>query len=550
MRKFPKISWPGATTALFYGPVSLLAAPTALETGQDMGLGFWIISGTATAITCVFIYLFSRLGRSWQRATSSFGLVILGLLVCVAGLARGLFLALALDYIDVNLSLSAVDWARNSMISTAFWVLAISSVQNHFERLRVGYQDNFAKRTLALAKSLQSKTSATPDMESLRNVKALQANLTQIASTARASGLSNQDLLLAADQIRSEIETSLRPLSHRIWFNEAKNQPQFRLNAVWLEGIKRLRLAPALLALLATLGLFLGASTYLPPIELISRSLAVGVLTLAAIIGLKRFLSNRSVSTIATLTLLFVSTFLPYLVTELLVRSLLPDWTLSRPELVLLPALGNAAAVLLISFSRQLESDWLLVTAHLAQSRPASSIQNLKLASYLHNSLQSELTQIAIKLEGGSGDEDKSNLLARLEEISKIEIDTELANTELKPLDRLIRVIEGWESIIEVRCQTEFLEKLPRDKQALVVAAIEEAISNAVRHAKAKWIEIGLLDAGKTKNLVIRNPVTTKATKEEGLGARLLGELAATPPRIRVSKGIRELSVQIQTQPE
>lgn len=155
-----------------------------------------------------------------------------------------------------------------------------------------------------------------------------------------------------------------------------------------------------------------------------------------------------------------------------------------------------------------------------------------------------------MKLEGGSGDEDKSNLWARLEEISKIEIDTELANTELKPLDRLIRVIEGWKSIIEVRCQTGFLEKLPRDKQALVVAAIEEAISNAVRHAKAKWIEIGLLDAGKTKNLVIRNPVKTKATKEEGLGARLLGELAATPPRIRVSKGIRELSIQVQTQPE
>jgi hypothetical protein len=125
-----------------------------------------------------------------------------------------------------------------------------------------------------------------------------------------------------------------------------------------------------------------------------------------------------------------------------------------------------------------------------AAGRDPATRSTEDLASYLHNSLQSEIQSIVVGLKSASSDPSRIEVgkasLERLRIIASKSLDEEFEAFSRAPLDHLDQVIKGWEGILDIEL-TWSTERQHRSdpRVATVVHIIEEVASNAAVHAGA-----------------------------------------------------------------
>ena len=161
-----------------------------------------------------------------------------------------------------------------------------------------------------------------------------------------------------------------------------------------------------------------------------------------------------------------------------------------------------------------------LLMEHGPDSEIRRSYMSENVASYLHNSLQSELLAIAGQMESSAerlDSEELKNSLDRLALRINQPIKDGLDNFLGNPLARLNKLPGAWRGIanIEISIPEEVLSDHKRN--ILLVQCIEEAIANAVRHSKASNVQVKaqLLEDRRVRLSVINDGEPLKA---EGLG--------------------------------
>ena len=541
MRKL-RLGYPNLKVALLYFPIAAISVPAGLIDQENDPSRLATLALTVSLLATICVSLLSLIPESkktWLQ--NSF---VIALLVSL-GAARGYLLHEMATWLDVSVGLDQFSWIRNSIISTTGWLILLTQALSQIENKRKDFEKMFASKSLELA-TVGARETSDAYLESLSNISVLQANLNRIAHEARKSDLKQDDLVRAAASVRDQLEHSLRPLSHRIWFNELRNRPQFRVVAIWQEGIRSLRLYPWLSAAIAGLGFFVGASTQLPTDELFLRSILVVLLTAASFGTLRRWKWALG-SLLSSLFSLLLAALVPYFVTEFIVRLLMESSFAEPITSALIPAVTNAFLAIVISTLQQMRRDWDYVLKTLNETANEPSIANLRLATYLHNSLQSELTQIAARLEmlDEGASEERDSLLRHLEEISQREIARDVEISALTPIERIAKVVAGWRGIIEISFDQTLLRSLSEKQQEIACLAIEEGIANAVRHGSAKTMAVAINETNGVTSLEMSNPYIHKDPNQSGFGTQWLERVSQGKPSIEYSDNLRIVRIQL-----
>ncbi len=155
-----------------------------------------------------------------------------------------------------------------------------------------------------------------------------------------------------------------------------------------------------------------------------------------------------------------------------------------------------------------------------------------QIASYLHNSFQSELLALSAQLAAAALSGDKvstSSALQRASAVSARSLSEDLVRMKEQPLDRLVSVIASWENILNI--EVEITDDYLREKcnTVLFTQTVEEIASNAFRHDKATNLIITAHPGELGTRLVFQSNGTQPISKSEGMGHSWLNQVSLMP---------------------
>lgn len=449
------------------------------------------------------------------------------ILVAVVGLVRGIGFYYLVEIAGLPQPTPLPIRLLSSTIITLIWLtfscVLIESTAAYSRR----FSNLFRQTTMKVALDKAPQITADANIDSLENLVALKRNLKGILEQASSQGVTSDALLAAGAAVRTQIEELIRPLSHRLWFNEKRNRTEIRLLGLVGDSLSHFTfLTPRFLATWAALEFAAVVNAY--PLPRVLFGVGLSLVLLGLVISGYRLLPRATIERLgSTLTVAFIAftALVPVTVADLLMP-------LFGQEHMLIPL--NAATVvspialatLLIveSCLALVEQDRKLVY-DLFETQIGSGIRAKQnaFASYLHNSLQSELTGIAYQLEASAarpGDLESRDTLEKLGALINRSISEDFANFEETPMLRLERMVAAWDGIATVTAL------IPEDCQSdptklnLIVQLIEEATTNSVRHGKAKNIKVTVSRSADGLQVLVDTDSSVRRNIQSGLGSK------------------------------
>jgi signal transduction histidine kinase len=479
---------------------------------------------TALAVLTATVLAVSLLGLFTWISSWRFGAhrtISLGTFVVVAGIVgavRGLALLTMDRYLEINATEEAFTQVTNSVFSAVIWLTLIGLVFASKNKYRKRYQ------SILLQGAIDESSAIVWDDHP--NVIAVKTNVAH-ARNASSEKLAAAELSDIARAIRDEIEHNIRPLSHRLWFGNEEEVPRARWSALVRDALTAFTVPVGLVSLIWLAGTILGGiRTFGVPLGIAAGMLST--LTLALLLlSVRRFIPRTlwwGLFAIATTSI--ISILLPHLLltaagygqelsTSLLLTAILP--------------LALAALLIATASISLAESDRRTVLT-IAQDRSQSTLDRRRESSFLHNTLQSELTGIALQLEQAAKSGTREEAQAALERVDALvsrSISEDFSEFHQHPMQRLHRLSAAWKGLcrLTVWC-SEDLHDDPRLPAAVHV--IEEIVANAVRHGGASYVDvqIGLTSDGLRISCV--SDSQSPGSDIPGIGQRFLHELSPT----------------------
>lgn len=460
----------------------------------------------------------SNLVRKQQELLS---IAIIG----VAGAFRGILIYYAIQtfhFIEPSNLLSRIG---TSTTTTLLWLTAISVMLTSREKFLSDYEALLRRAIVTLSFQVSSETTSSIS-------KQLEAELHEIEELLHVAFKdgdlphTKRALLLGAATLKNLIEEKIRPLSHRLWIEGASSVPKVNISNSLVASIKDLDLPPAPLAIFLALTSTINITTTLGW----QRGAFATVVILSEVYLLTNFYQQKirpkNIGSFPRNTLLLLIPGLTLSGTFYISNKFLFHDDVTTLNLIYL-LIFLMAALLVSGFQlanrdreKLLHDIESLLMEHGPDSEIRRSYMSENVASYLHNSLQSELLAIAGQMESSAerlDSEELKNSLDRLALRINQPIKDGLDNFLGNPLARLNKLPGAWRGIanIEISIPEEVLSDHKRN--ILLVQCIEEAIANAVRHSKASNVQVKaqLLEDRRVRLSVINDGEPLKA---EGLG--------------------------------
>jgi hypothetical protein len=154
-----------------------------------------------------------------------------------------------------------------------------------------------------------------------------------------------------------------------------------------------------------------------------------------------------------------------------------------------------------------------------------------QIASYLHNSFQSELLALSTQLAAAALSKDKdaaSSVLQRASSVANRSLSEKLIRMNDQPLDHLTQLIKSWENILSIKIvipQDVLHEKL---NNVVFVQTVEEIASNAFRHDRATELTITCSDGLLGTKLLFQSNGSQPISKSQGMGDSWLNQISLT----------------------
>ena len=504
--------------------------------GQDfqllLGLGLAV-----TALTGFLIFLINLVTQTFrQNLSDSQNNKVMVLLIAVIGLIRGYFSYIGLGLLDFPEYAELPIRLATSTSSTLLWLtLAIYLVSMH-EKFKNDF-DSFIRTSFNTLSKVEPAQLRKIPAALAPEIKAIEVQIQKSLSHMYQSVVTPEILLSVSQQLRDCIETSIRPLSHRLWLQDGKVYPRVSLRALLREGLSRqdfsIYSAVSFLALLSSFNL--SSSIGVP-----RASLAI-LITFAITSGYfliqRKYVPNISMAskTIKILNLSAPGLALSGVFYLLNTYIFLDDFGFLN--LFLLPI--SFTVFLLASTIRVVREDQSRFFSQLKldiDSRIAEQVNNQdqqsgkEVAAFLHNSVQSELLALSYQLEELSKNPDSNEAKVTLERLASsltAQIGKNFENFNEKPTERLSTLASAWSGIALVEYASDLDVLLGFSRAHDVVQVIEESITNAVRTANATVIRISW---ERTGSLNLRVEVKDNGHVDHigasGLGTQWLDEIA------------------------
>ncbi len=350
---------------------------------------------------------------------------------------------------------------------------------------------------------------------------------------------SEQALRRVAASLREAIEQDIRPISHALWGEAPSDQVKMTLPMLMRLGCYP---RPYPVALGMTIGfLFVGPMAISMPHP--GWALLMFLVQLASS-GLALFVADRIVRTRGVADpstywagLIAASSFAavpPFIMPSL-------GWTVSDAFYwAAFCSLGTASLMVSTSMITGLTGTRTKVLARAMYSLTGAEVtQRVRarklaeasrlLARHLHSSLQGRLMAITLELERAADQNNREGALEALHRLDEL-LETPLLGALQPNTTHLDTGLEGivreWSAVVDVQLtlEVEDREHCPHCEQILGIA--EEAIANAVRHARATTVEIDVRQVEDAIVVRVVNDGEIPAGGLAGLGSRWLDSVS------------------------
>lgn len=532
-----QLSLPGF---LLYSIASLLSVPLAyLATPAHLGI-LLVFALAITAVSGCVAWLCFVGVRAWNPSARVTAYVFLAQLILI-GSVRGLAFYLLSPVFGLTDPTGLLFRVANSVVMTIVWLgLTCIVVSGHRRyQLHLTGLVNQAVFLRAATHAHAPHTAHHPetDLDGLENIVALKANLSSIVNHLGANEITKDSLQWAASAVRSEIEENIRPMSHRLWFNSTEGRPETHAAGLLQDSLTELRFSPVLVVLLCAVPGLMGGSIYLSAdVNVISCLLSSSMLAISLLLLRMLVARGSSISAFSTVAMLglvgviYSATYIGGLhVFQESAAELLLSYVWIFPIAVIAVTWGNSI-IIMVNQDRERITAQLACLTSTIPTHP--NIHNERLASYLHNSLQSELTGIAYQLENSASSLDSAQSRRSLEQLGALinrSISQDFANFSESPLRRLTRITQAWSGIANVTITMDSTITEQDARLVLVMQVIEEGITNAVRHGQASVIEASVDPIGESLliELCSNQPVDVGVPRSEaGVGTAWLERYA------------------------
>lgn len=366
--------------------------------------------------------------------------------------------------------------------------------------------------------------------------------------------LTSDEIKQVSLEIQNQINGVLRPISHRLWISALGSVQHVHPWRILSDSIRTLHFSPWLVIFYQlivgtyTVYVFTGLATVF---AVMPAALGVGVLLQVAYFQLRK--SSRNQSLALNSLFLILTAAMPLLAPMLLVAA---EKELSN--FFFATFLSGTTPLLIISTSAHhllsKDRDIALAAVQSVNSKisrtPASralDAENSQLASYLHNSLQSNLLRISKQLEfiaQNGNSEDVRRQMKMLRDLLDVSYDDMRASGN-RGFSRLPNLIDAWAGICELSVHLNAEESFSKADEKAIVEIIEEIITNSIRYADASKMKFEVHKSEQGTELFATHNGSLRQQTGTGLGTILMEQFATRSMTISVVDGQAQLRLQI-----
>ena len=541
MKRTPWLSWRLYFLTIPVDVVVLLLSSDHTITSLDEFARWVLVSLMAHAsiapVIAIALYFTSQL-NSWKAE----------LLALVAlGAIRGVTINVALGVLDLEQRVPSLYKVFNSAISLPVWFIGLAVFVESRRQFQREFEALFVRSVRKEQTSTDQNSVLVGGIEAGEQIAHLQSVATSLASEIkRALDLPAAQINFAqqAGKIQDLINKELRPASAQLWNSSTLSAPKLSFSALLRISLLEQRLRVVLVALCTSPYLFIGLNgsqgwKFAAVETLFATSSNIAIYFLCEAL-FKKGLINRKVTNIAIMGFSFLLQLLAILFiipsnlfwTDSVITIALYQFFLSSNHIVTLlgfnmyKLLSQQRSAVLEYFELILQNKDVLPVS----SADLSAVRNIDLARYLHGEFQAGLVATSLLLERASSAGDTE--LARHALRSAVDIlsqdHVQLSQAKISsPVARLEKIASGWRGIATVTFTVDWIEGLDASEVNDAIVLIDEAVANAVRHAKATTISINGSLGGVELMVEILSDGAMMTHNAAGLGTKLFNELAS-----------------------
>ncbi len=498
-----------------YAAASIIGAFISLDPSDGRLLEVCIAAGVATTVAVAgIIAAWLIVNRLHIHALEQFRFLLFAPFV---GAVRGVILFQTAEV----MAIAPAGQLIAITISSAFSALVWLALGGFLKASHSAYRRRYRSMLLLEVPDAGVVTEGDSfDWDAHPEVSRLRSSLSA-ASLIEDADPTTDDLVRASAAIRWEIEQTLRPLSHRLWFGTLGQEPRARWSwvvhdsvagfTVPVLAVTTLWLIGAGIGGAAMLGWRQGAVAAMLSTVLLAGSCAWGVL----------LMRTRSSLLAGSCLVIAVGAFTVF-GTDGIMRALGYATSLAWSNGLAISLWLAVVGMVIASSSIRLALEDRRVVLDVASHRAARA------SAYLHNSLQAELTGLAMQLDAAALDPDPQRARDALERLAGLlnrSLAEDFASYEQDPAARAHSVAAAWAGICEVDFSID--EGLGSDPRLMpAVQAAEELIANAVRHSGATVVHVSVTSGRSGLTVACWADTTGGLATGTGLGSQLLGSLA------------------------
>lgn len=534
---------------LFYIPTSVFAIPLIFWGAfpaafvELLGVGLFV-----TVLTfCVYWFLLTISESFMNRSRLLIGILIL----LITGFSRGVFTFVLFDKLGYQNPASLSGRISNSIWNILIWIGFGSIFIESKRRFTRSYR---AALTQILVLKLRSNSMSQSGYgyiadQILQMQLRLKGALEQNTSSSGDLGVEQA----IADALRRELREELKPLSQQLWMKSAYDPPSLRFASVLKTSITQLNFRFHLVACIYA------GSSVLNTIFLVGPSISI---TYSSLIYLIFYIVNRTREKIIRkfdrqkerINLLFVILVgFIVLVGSTFIFDLFGLINFYSAAVLIAPTLSAlivAASFIELAFSdRKTLIEILSRESKIENEHFLAKVNRGNAASFLHNSLQSELTALAMHLDAVTKNPEALQsriVMEKVESFISRSRSEDFKNFLETPEIRFKRILDSWEGIAKIDVSLD--ERIYDDpaRASLMVQLIQESVANAIRGGRANEISISAQFHGDSFKITVSdNGKAVALNRKRGIGSEWIDSIATTDWVLEETDTGRTLIVEI-----
>ena len=531
------------TAFLAFVPVGILGVAIVIPVEKvtaSQRFDWFLVGVIAQGVLAVAILIFNKIYFRFIKG-AKFSVAYIFFALFTSGALRGIAIGQAAPIFDLADPTAPTVRAINSGITVIIWMGIIGLMLEAQSSYVREYQDLYQR-------FLMLKSGRLPDGRALNSgrLSEIAEQVAQMTSPVRTKlaklsegSFTDAQVREAVADLQQVVKEQIRPLSHRLWFDRTSHLLKFKLSNLLLDAFKTDETPILFFTALTTFSIFVGTTVSMGINKGAVISLIFGM-TIYMLFTLEKLLLKIEIiksKFIHPIFLILIAT-VPLLLTHVYFNlSEISYWGLYSN-------VGVAGSVFLTAIFTTMLSQSLIdrakiidiLTTQITSGYVEEHLQAIarmtedsEIASYLHSSLQSELTAVALKLDqaakSGNRDEVKS-IIQYAQIVIERDLTVNFHAGEHSPLERINALLDAWRGIADIKIDLQKIELCETQVLTDISQVIEEAVSDAVRFGNANLISISGDASPDHYYFKVTDNGKSKPQVGSGLGTILLDEIA------------------------